>query len=160
MELRLAEQLVKQLMQVHGISPSLFKFTNARNQLGVCKWKRDWDGSIICKAIGLSRFLVVLNDEQQVKLTMLHEIAHALVGYNHGHDRVWKLKVMEIGGNPSRTNGTAVMPKGRYKGTCDVCGKVFYKHRAGKHVRNGGYRHTVDGGNIIYVDTGRVAVLR
>jgi len=31
---------------------------------------------------------------------ILHEIAHALVGPNHGHDNVWSDKAMEIGGHP------------------------------------------------------------
>ena len=160
MELRQARQLARELMQEHGLDTSKFKFTNGRTQLGACSLKRNWEGNTIFKYIGLSRFLVILNDEKNVRLTILHEIAHALVGYGHGHDRIWKLKIMEIGGNPNRTNKTAIMPKGRYKGTCDVCGKIFYKHRGGKHVLNGGYRHKIDEGRITYVDTGRVTVLK
>jgi predicted SprT family Zn-dependent metalloprotease len=159
MELREARQLARKLMEEHGLNPHRFKFTNARTQLGNCNWQRVWP-QVIFKHIGLSRFLVVLNDENAVRATMLHEIAHALVGYGHNHDRVWKLKALEIGAKPNRTNKTAEMPKGRWKGTCDKCGEVFYKHRGGRHVRNGGYRHNTDGGRIAFVDTGKVLVLR
>jgi SWI/SNF-related matrix-associated actin-dependent regulator 1 of chromatin subfamily A len=36
-------------------------------------------------------------EEQQFKDTILHEIAHAIVGPHHGHDEVWRGKAVEIG---------------------------------------------------------------
>jgi len=35
--------------------------------------------------------------DELVRDTLLHEIAHALVGTAHGHDEVWKAKCLEIG---------------------------------------------------------------
>ena len=35
--------------------------------------------------------------EVSIKDTILHEIAHALVGYGHGHTRIWINKAIEIG---------------------------------------------------------------
>lgn len=37
-----------------------------------------------------------------IRDTILHEIAHALVGPNHCHDLVWKAKCLEIGATPRR----------------------------------------------------------
>jgi hypothetical protein len=36
------------------------------------------------------------------KVTILHEIAHALVGPKHGHDKFWKLKARELGCSAKR----------------------------------------------------------
>ena len=33
----------------------------------------------------------------KIKNTILHEISHAIVGKNHGHDDIWKNKAIEIG---------------------------------------------------------------
>ena len=33
----------------------------------------------------------------EIEDTLLHEIAHAIVGYEHRHDDVWKAKAREIG---------------------------------------------------------------
>ncbi len=35
--------------------------------------------------------------DEEVKNTLLHEIAHALVGPGHRHNRVWRQKAREIG---------------------------------------------------------------
>jgi hypothetical protein len=32
-----------------------------------------------------------------IKNTILHEIAHAIVGENHGHRQVWQEKAIELG---------------------------------------------------------------
>lgn len=53
------------------------------------------------RKIELSSKLVAINDEDRVKLTILHEIAHALTE-GHGHDAVWKAKLIEIGGDGKR----------------------------------------------------------
>lgn len=53
------------------------------------------------KVVELSTKLVEINDEDRVRLTILHEIAHALTE-GHGHDYVWKAKLLEIGGDGKR----------------------------------------------------------
>lgn len=53
------------------------------------------------KSIELSSQLVKINDEERVRLTILHEIAHALTE-GHGHDSVWQAKCLEIGGDGKR----------------------------------------------------------
>lgn len=58
------------------------------------------------KQILISRSLIEHNNFQRINSTVLHEIAHALVGANHGHDSVWRAKSAEIGGSTSATNNS------------------------------------------------------
>ena len=89
MELTEAERLATGLMARHGLSGWRLAFDNAKTRAGVCRFDR--------KEIGLSRPLVALYEVEQVTDTILHEIAHALAGPRHGHDRVWRAKARRIG---------------------------------------------------------------
>lgn len=40
--------------------------------------------------------------KEHIKDTVLHEIAHALVGHVHGHNNVWRAKAIELGCSGSR----------------------------------------------------------
>jgi len=64
--------------------------------------------------IRLSKPLIEANDEVQVRDTILHEIAHALVGPGHGHDKVWQAQARKVGANPKATcadGKIAALPK-------------------------------------------------
>lgn len=43
-----------------------------------------------------------LDNWERIKTTVLHEIAHAIVGYQHGHDKVWVTCCKSIGGDGER----------------------------------------------------------
>lgn len=103
-----------------------FKFDNARSRFGCCKHG--------IKTITLSRYLVELNDQRRVLNTILHEIAHALVGPKNGHNKVWKRKAIEIGctGERCYTSKDTVSPPKAFKLTCPACGKVSFQNRVGK----------------------------
>ncbi|WP_245673843.1 MULTISPECIES: SprT-like domain-containing protein [Actinoplanes] len=69
-------------------------FDNAKSRAGVCRSDR--------KEIGLSRPLIGLYSPDQVRETILHEIAHALAGPRHGHDAVWRATAQRIGASGAR----------------------------------------------------------
>ena len=123
-----AQRLAKSLMVQHGLTAWNFEFDNAYMRFGVC-WHRT-------RRIGLSRRLVPLNSEEQVKDTILHEIAHALVGIGHGHDRVWQAMCRKIGARPERccTLAKENTPKLKYSAKCGGCGKVHQKAKMMKNV--------------------------
>ena len=80
-------------MQQHGLSAQgwRFQFDHARRRFGACRYGR--------KLITLSRPLVLLNPEAEVRDTILHEIAHALCP-GDGHGVRWKQKCREIAPAP------------------------------------------------------------
>jgi predicted SprT family Zn-dependent metalloprotease len=93
MDLAQAQLLAYQLLQKYGLGDWRFKFDNARRRFGSC-----WTGR---KTITLSRPLTMLNPEEQVRETLLHEIAHALTP-GEGHGPKWKQACMVIGAKPVR----------------------------------------------------------
>jgi len=129
MELANAKQIARQLMNQYGLNDVPLKISGGKTQLGKAQKVEIFKNATV-RCIKLSRHLVALNSETEVRQTMLHEIAHALVGAGHGHDAVWRRKAIEIGCDGKRLNKTAEMPKGRYQTTC--CGKTRSVHRKGK----------------------------
>ena len=97
MELPEAIELLEDLMEKHGLFREGWSYgiDKVRNQsrkyrlLGSCHTED--------KVIWLADTYVVRAHPSEVKETILHEIAHALVGPGHGHDAVWKACAKRIG---------------------------------------------------------------
>jgi predicted SprT family Zn-dependent metalloprotease len=96
MNVNLARIKATGLMTKHNLIQNNWKFSfNKRTtSFGVCKFKT--------KEIQLSIHLTEAASEEKVVDTILHEIAHALVGLKHGHDLIWQKKAIEIGCNGER----------------------------------------------------------
>ena len=128
-----AKAMAIDLMTQHGLIQKgwIFRWTRAKRTLGQC----DFRGM----RIKLSELFVELNDETEVRDTILHEIAHALVGTGHGHDWVWKAKCMEIGARPRRTAGEEVTSvRHKWKLVCPSCQTVAgYRHAKRNEHRRG-----------------------
>jgi predicted SprT family Zn-dependent metalloprotease len=125
MTLKETELLANELMLKHELKGYLFTFDNARRRFGCCNYK--------LRQITLSKHLTLLNSEDKVRDTILHEIAHALVGPAHGHDRVWKIKAIQIGCDGRRCYGKEVeRVKPKYKGECKNCHRFIFRHKRTK----------------------------
>ena len=111
MQLQDAKRIAIELMCQHGLLDSgwYFEFDSAVRRAGCCNY--------CLKKISLSARLTEIRDEAFVRDTILHEIAHALVGYKNGHNRIWKAKAKEIGCNGQRCYSDVRMD-GKYKITC------------------------------------------
>ena len=105
MQLELVRRLAESLMRDHHLAGWSFKFDRSRRRFGICLARE--------RRIQLSRPLTLLNDELQVRDTILHEIAHALAYLKHGvraaHDRRWKKIATGIGADPKRCYDTALV---------------------------------------------------
>ena len=66
-----------------------FGFDLAPSRAGVCRYQE--------RRIDLSVSYCLAATRSDIQDTILHEIAHAIVGPRHNHDKVWKAKAREIG---------------------------------------------------------------
>ena len=112
---RLAEVAAEaeRLMSRHGLTGWSFQFEDASKQAGVCVFG--------LKVIGLSRLYCLHATDRQVRDTILHEIAHALVGPKHNHDAAWKAVARSIGCAGDRCHKVEFAPP-RYIARCVTCG--------------------------------------
>ena len=74
-------------------------------------------GSSRTPAPGSPRTVSRAGDEE-IDDTLLHEIAHALVGKAHGHDQVWQAKAVALGCSGKRCHDVQFTPP-CYIVTCD-----------------------------------------
>jgi hypothetical protein len=101
------ERLALKLMTRFGLIDKGWKFAwNKRARAyGVCKYR--------VQRIELSSVLIPHLKMEDIRATILHEIAHALTP-GHGHDRVWRDVCIRIGGTGlvrSQHEGTPVVGK-------------------------------------------------
>lgn len=122
-----AQELAVRLLAVHGLSDWSCAFNRSKRQMGCCHYGR--------RIIELSRHFVERNTLDLIRDTLLHEIAHALVGPGHGHDAVWKAMCLQVGAKPERLSNVPDMPQGRWQAICDCCGMRHHKHRRPKRMK-------------------------
>jgi predicted SprT family Zn-dependent metalloprotease len=94
-----------------------FQFSNHKTYLGMCYHQK--------KVIALSQHFILKSPDEVITDTLLHEIAHALVGPGHGHDGVWRHKAISIGCDGNRTCDEGVSTaKPNYRIQCpnEYCG--------------------------------------
>ena len=125
-----------------------FDFDRATSRPGICRFEE--------KMIVLSNSFCFRSSESEVTDTILHEIAHALVGSDHHHDSVWVKQARALGGtgrvltaiDASRTRYIKYcldwgwMDRAQRKNSYLVCRKcgsdvkyVDFSHRAWAHVQ-------------------------
>jgi predicted SprT family Zn-dependent metalloprotease len=120
-------QLTRELLAVHGLDDWSFAFNKSKLNMGLCRYGP--------KSIELSIYFTERNSSATIRDTLLHEIAHALVGPGHGHDAAWKETCMRIGAKPERLSFEADMPVGRWQARCGSCGLMHHRHRKPKWMR-------------------------
>ena len=100
-----------------------WEFDRAKQRFGVCCYS--------ARRIGLSYQLCLLNSLEEIKDTLLHEIAHAICGSRHNHDWYWKTVAKAIGARGERcySPDTVIEVPGRYAYACPKCNHTSYKHR-------------------------------
>ena len=111
MELNLVKILADKLLDEHGLIEKgwRFSFDRAKRRAGSCKFSK--------KEITIAKAYAEQQERMEIKNTILHEIAHALVGSQHGHSQIWRKKAKEIGCDASRCHHI-VFSKPKYVLTC------------------------------------------
>lgn len=94
MDTALVKKMAEALLVEHKLDGWRFRFDSAQRRMGCCNYAT--------KTIQISRPYAAVADEEHVRQTLLHEVAHALTpGARHGVQ--WKAKVVALGGTPKAT---------------------------------------------------------
>lgn len=121
MDLRAALALADSLLAEHGLHDWTATLDRAKTRAGACRFAS--------RQVSLSGPLTRLHSEREVRDTILHEIAHALVGPGHQHDAVWRATAMRIGCSGERcVSPDAPRVQGDWVGTCPA-GHQRHRHR-------------------------------
>ncbi len=94
----------RDLLRQHGLDAVgwVASLDESRARAGACNFTK--------KMISLSRLYVRVADPAELDDTILHEIAHALVGPQHHHDAVWRAKARAIGCSGDRCHTLKFSP--------------------------------------------------
>lgn len=127
-DLSTIEREAKMLMTAHGVGSLAFAFDNGKRRIAACHvtiiGKGSYNEIHIPHKITLSRHYAALLTIEEIRDTMLHEIAHALTP-GDGHGAKWKSKARELGIKPDRCKAASARPEAPVKGMCPKCDKVI-----------------------------------
>lgn len=131
------ERFAYRLLKENGLTAWRVGF-NHNVRFGVCKHDE--------KAIFISLVGMQYSTPEAIRDTVIHEVAHAVVGPGNGHNAKWVRAAKKLGlENPQRLasekTGSDVQRKreetAKWRGRCK-CERVFYRHRLTKNVRRTG----------------------
>ncbi len=107
-----AAQQAERLMEEHGLAGWSFQFDDTSKRAGCCDYG--------LKVISLARLYCLVASDEEIRDTILHEIAHALAGPEHNHDQHWKSVAHSIGCTGERCHSADFAPP-RYIVSCRRC---------------------------------------
>ena len=122
MELDDVRKLVNELFTKYKIKNWNFEFFTKKKSLGMCDFNT--------KTLYIGLQYCAVNDEKRIRNTLLHEVAHILVGLKNGHNFIWRRKCVEIGGDGERltqTDKIVATYKHQYK--CPACNTIYPTHK-------------------------------
>ncbi|MFT4211403.1 MAG: SprT-like domain-containing protein [Microbacterium sp.] len=120
-ELHLVRDWAEELIDRHLDATWSFGFDNAKRRAGLCDYTRH--------RISVSRYLAARYDDETNRQTLLHEVAHALVGSAAGHGIRWKRAARDLGYTGGVTHrGETAIELAPWVGICPA-GHVVYRHR-------------------------------
>jgi hypothetical protein len=102
MNLTTAQTIIRSEMHAHGLTQTGWKFEwdRAKQRNGQTRYSD--------RTISLSAPRTQLRDEAWVRMTIIHEIAHALVGPGYGHGATWQRKFRSLGGDGARCSSDVI----------------------------------------------------
>lgn len=139
-----AYQMTRQLLDQNNLSTLEVTFSKTKNALGRCFFQNKEP-----VRIDLSSYWLAYLTKDELRDTILHEIAHAKAGHEAGHGEKWKKTAQSIGANPKRI--ADIPPElvkkfqkenSNYVAVCQSCENEHYFDRFTKKWRDNMYRCT------------------
>jgi predicted SprT family Zn-dependent metalloprotease len=109
-ELDAIAQHARELLAQHHLALWSFRFDNGRTRAGSCQYGT--------QVISLAYEFAKHAPAEEIHDTILHEIAHALVGKAHHHDDVWRTQAIALGCSGKRCHELQFTPP-RYIVQCE-----------------------------------------
>jgi predicted SprT family Zn-dependent metalloprotease len=104
-----------------------FEWDNAKTRFGCCYFGP--------KKITMSQAMTLLNSEEDVRDTILHEIAHAIAGPRTKHGILWRIEARRVGARPIPCCDSKVeTPPAKYIGKCVGCGVEVKRYKLTRRV--------------------------
>ena len=120
--LDLVQEMAEKAIEKHlPNSDWYFEWDRAKRRMGACHYGP--------KKITMSPTLVLNAKKEQIEDTILHEVAHAMVGSKYGHGAWWRTVALSIGCNGERCHTVSTASGAKYMAPCRGCGHIFYKFR-------------------------------
>ncbi|SMH30746.1 SprT-like family protein [Rathayibacter oskolensis] len=120
-ELDRVAEWADELIGAHLDDSWSFAFDHARTRGGACHWGT--------RRITVSRHLASRWSDEEVRQTLLHEIAHALAGPSAAHGPQWRRIAARLGYTGTRTHSNPTADElAPWVGSCPS-GHLFYRHR-------------------------------
>lgn len=102
------EMLVREKLDFYGLTHWNVVINDTKRTLGQCCHS--------IKTIKMSKAFFLHMEKADVLDTILHEIAHALVGPGHGHSAIWQDMAVRIGASPNATAKGKKLPSALERG--------------------------------------------
>lgn len=116
------KELAHHLFQKYSLTGWTFKLNRAKTYYGICRFDDE--------VIELSRYFVELESDENIRMVLLHEIAHAL-SPGDGHGKKWAAKCIELGIEPKIKLSLCEMPSS-YITRCSLCDTKYTRNRKAK----------------------------
>ena len=113
----------ERLMVYHGLRDWTFEFDVSKRRAGLCNSRK--------QIISMSQEYVKAVSEEEAKDTLLHEIAHALVGGQQHHNIIWRAEARRLGCS-AKVCHDVTFSRPRYVTRCDPCQWVHKAERRNK----------------------------
>lgn len=92
------QQLAQDLMREHGVGHVPFRFDNGKRRAGCVHARRNrLTGEVMIDALSLSRHILPMWPEEEVRKVILHEIAHIIAGPTNHHNAKWRAVARSLG---------------------------------------------------------------
>lgn len=124
MDVKEALARTRALLDAHNLAHIAVEPMRKSKRLAECRFRRaaPWEPAK-AHTIALSTPVVKANDWEALAPVVLHEIAHAVAGFEAGHGPAFVNVAIALGGIPTPSHTMPNQPAGGWHAQCPLCGQ-------------------------------------